>query len=480
MHKRSIRVSDAIPEVPLSFDRTVERTLNQVCTQRQGSVIRLLERKPVRNWKQQKSTNRLSMRLAKQIGAVSVAAMLVFGILAIGGVVISRSLRQSAEPLTPLLESEIAEQPTQPPQAPVGPEYDYSVRLLPELEEAEVYAAARQSHGQPAFTEEDWGWLRKIEVSAEDILLSNDSLSWTTVFRIPKDAKPGMTDNPFVAYDKTDTMDLFRDEACVFFNGSEQELVESAWSDGAYSFDETDDAWRICIESVYERPALNPDGATTSEATVKQQFRMLDNLVDSQANIATIGMIEQRFRFDASVGAEDVKTVVTVRPLSGAATMTVLGETGNLKNVRVNLDGVVLNETVRFLDSGIRVTYSYKTVPESWDNDMRQAFLRASMESINREGFTIACTADGETVTPKHPNHQPFNELSFELPIEWGDASFSETGCTLELSLQCVDTFNGDPVGDDWKMPEDAGGGTFGYEITTRKQPLITITLPMP
>ena len=482
MHKRTIRVSDAIPEMPLSFEQTVERTLNNVCAQRHDNVIRLLERKPVRTWEQRKDdqNGRLSLRAAKRIGTVSIAAMLIFGIVAIGGVVIRRSLRQGVEPPVPLSQGEPIEQPTQPPQAPVEPEYACSIRLLPELEEAEVYAAARQSHGQPVFTEEDWGWLRRIEVTVEDISLTNDSLSWTNVFRIPKDAKEGMTDNPFASYDKTDRMDLFRDEASVIFSGSEQELVASAWNDGAYSFDETDDAWTIRIESVYERPALNLDGAATNKATVRQQFRMLDNLVDSQANIATIGMIEQSFQFDASVGAEDVKTVVTERTLSGTATVSVLTETGRLKNVQVNLDGVVLNETVRFLDSGVRVTYSYKKVPESWDSDLRRSFLRGSMESASREGFTIACMANGETVTPEHPNHQPFNEISFELPIEWGDASFSETGCTIELSMQCVDTFNGEPVGDDWQMPEDAGSGVFGYEITTRSQPLATVTLPMP
>ena len=31
MNKKNIRVSDAIPEMPLSFDRTVEQTLRRVC-----------------------------------------------------------------------------------------------------------------------------------------------------------------------------------------------------------------------------------------------------------------------------------------------------------------------------------------------------------------------------------------------------------------------------------------------------------------
>lgn len=481
MHKQNIRVSDAIPEVPLSFDRTVERTLKQICIQRQDNVIRILERKPVRTREQRKNdqSGRLTMRLARRIGAASVAAMLILGTIAIGSVVIKRSVRQSVEPSAPLSQGEPVEQSVQP-SMPVEPEHTYSILLLPELEEAEVYATARQSHGQPAFTEEDWGWLRRIEVSVEDIKLDGESIAWTNIFRIPKDAKPGMTENPFATYDKTDTMDLFTDDASVIWNGSEQELVKSAWSDGAYSFDETDDAWTIYIETIYERPVLDLSGAATNAATVKQQFRILDNLVDSQANIATIGMIEQSFRFDASVGEEDVKTVVTERNLSGAVTLSVLTETGRLKNVRVNLDGVVLNETVRFLDSGIQVTYSYKSVPENWNDDYRRSFLLASMESISHEGFTIACTADGETVAPEHPNVQPFNEISFRLPIEWGDARFAETGCTLELSLQCVDTFNGEPVGDNWEMPEDAGSGVFGYEVTMRSQSLATITLPMP
>ena len=31
MSKKPIRVSDAIPEIPYSFEQTVERTLNRVC-----------------------------------------------------------------------------------------------------------------------------------------------------------------------------------------------------------------------------------------------------------------------------------------------------------------------------------------------------------------------------------------------------------------------------------------------------------------
>jgi len=48
MDKKSIRVSDAIPEMPASFDRRTEETLKSVCAERSRKTIRSIERRPIR------------------------------------------------------------------------------------------------------------------------------------------------------------------------------------------------------------------------------------------------------------------------------------------------------------------------------------------------------------------------------------------------------------------------------------------------
>jgi len=107
MNKKIIRVSDAIPEMPLSFDRTVEQTLNKVCTGRNEKTARSADAKISDRWTPQSGNARIGktkQRLSR-ILAVSCAAVLVLGVFAVGGIVLKNNLFGRSEPI-PMAQDE--------------------------------------------------------------------------------------------------------------------------------------------------------------------------------------------------------------------------------------------------------------------------------------------------------------------------------------------------------------------------------------
>lgn len=113
-HKR-IRISDAIPEMPVSFERTVERTLTSVCPEQSTGAA-----KAVRTWNQPQSSARTP--LAARIGIVAATAVLLVCVLAIGGVVVWNALRTPpTEPNFPLKGEQTTVQPTPAPKASADP-----------------------------------------------------------------------------------------------------------------------------------------------------------------------------------------------------------------------------------------------------------------------------------------------------------------------------------------------------------------------
>lgn len=294
MSKKIIRVSDAIPEMPLSFDRTVEQTLNKVCTARDEQPARGKANAPADRWLPQSGnarTGKTKQRLSR-ILAVSCAAVLLLGVFAVGGIVVKNALSGRSTPV-PLASA--APEATKEATVPMNVgDHAVTIRLLPELPEAEAYAEARARALQPAFSEEDWGWIRRMDVSVHGFTIDGQTMHWVTVFRMAPGEKPEQYEqNPFSLIDLTG-LELFEDGTVVTWNGVERKC--SVNMEATPGTDSSDGAWIVSVYTQMERP--DTDFAGT--ATVRQQFRLIDNKVDSQAAIATLGMIEQTFTFDAS------------------------------------------------------------------------------------------------------------------------------------------------------------------------------------
>lgn len=102
MRKIQIRVSDAIPEMPHSFEQTVERTLAAVCTEKKTART---EDKPEKRWTPQTSdrVRKTGSRLGK-VFAYSAVAVLLVAVFVLGGVVIRHALFGSDDP-TPLAKT---------------------------------------------------------------------------------------------------------------------------------------------------------------------------------------------------------------------------------------------------------------------------------------------------------------------------------------------------------------------------------------
>lgn len=291
--RKTIRVSDAIPEMPLSFEQTVNRTLSKVCAETKEPT-RAAKKTAEDRWVPQESMRTKKTGRIGKVFAYSAVAVLLVAVFAIGGVVMKNALFGQENRPNPLSGTEPEAPMASTPAAPTVDNHRVTIRLLPELEEADVYAEHRARALQPAFSEEDWGWIRKMDVSVRDIEIDSSRMSWVTVFRIrPGDKPTRFGQNPFEIIDMTG-LDLWEDNhTIVGCNGGKEALSVS--QEVMYGTDPTDGAWYV---TVYTDMPRYPD--ITGTVTVDQQFRIIDNRVDGQANIATIALIGQTFSFDTS------------------------------------------------------------------------------------------------------------------------------------------------------------------------------------
>ena len=100
MKQKDFRVSDAIPEMPQSFDRTVEQTLAKVCTERKTKATGAAQSEPSRQRSSAFSDRKKQRRI--QIFAYSAAAVLLVCVLALGGIVVKNAIgRRINDPIIP-------------------------------------------------------------------------------------------------------------------------------------------------------------------------------------------------------------------------------------------------------------------------------------------------------------------------------------------------------------------------------------------
>ena len=351
---------------------------------------------------------------------------------------------------------------------------NYSIVMLPEMENADELNEWRQKMGQPVYSEEDWGWIREIRPEIEEVLLDGNTL----ICNIRMHTDHGMN-----------------------FNWESEHAVEGLSEESYYTVDGDD--------TIHELPfgggGTNPSSVTADGATMHAEFD-LDELaepfptdgkvhvtttihirdvhVDDMNDVGLLALMTYSFTFDASAGADVAAPIVTERALSGSVVLTCFDKNGE-RNVRVSLDGVVLEETLKFRKTGIYATYRVKSAPDTWTEAYTNALLSPSPESGNGEGMFVACVQKngenaGAVMQMGYPSSIPFGEYTFILPIFPSDyAQAKKDGYTMQLNYRCVDTFNGEPVGDDWNLSM-SGSGVMEYNVTTRVQPLASFDLILP
>ena len=460
MEQKNFRVSDAIPEMPASFDKRVENTLRAVCTEQNRRASRAFERRPV--------------RFNKKVWiAIAVAATLLITTTAVAAsAILNRAytpdnyMMQPSEERETIPDVENAIASAKPETA------DYEIIMLPEFENAETLNEWRQKMGQPAYSEEDWGWIRDIRPEVEEVLLDGNSL----VFKIKLNTDHGLS----FSWDQSlpQMVDATSDD--VYFTTEDGHVGEmpgiGTGIDPNYVTEDGATLYTECELSFLSEP-FPTDGLVRITA----EIGIRDVRVDDMGSMGLLAKMRYAFTFDTSSGADVREPIVTERALAGTYTLTVMDKDCGLRNMVVSLDGVVLEETVSFRSTGIYVKYTIKSAPESWTVDMRRALLQPSSGS-GSFGMSVTympdcskANANDEPQKPGFPNGLPLGEISWILPIFPSDyKQLRETGYGFTLSLCCVDTCNGEKAGDDWTAPD----GT--WNIIVREQPVSSFMLPNP
>lgn len=462
--EKKINISDAIPDMPASFELRVEDTLQSVCTQRQNKALRVASRTP--------------LRLNKKAWiAIAVAATLLITTTAVAAAaVFHREYTPEHYMMVPSEERETIPD-VENVIASAKPETaDCTIIMLPEMENADELNEWRQKMGQPIYSEEDWGWIRQIRPEVTEVLIDGNTL----VFNIKLNTDHGMS------------------FAWESLNSSQGQMVD-ALCDDAYFITEDGRVGELGGLGTGVNPQyVTADGAilyaesdlhllkepfpTDGIVRITAEIGVRDARVDDMGSIGLLAKIRYSFTFDASAGADVREPIVTERALAGNYTLTVMDTDCRLRNMAVDLDGVVLEETVSFRNTGIYVTYKVKSAPDSWTEAMCNALLYPCFESDT--GFGLSATympdcskanANGEPQKPGHPNSIPFGEITWILPIFPSDYEhLRETGYGFTLSLRCIETFNGQTVGDEWLSTDGE------WNIAAHEQPVISFMLPNP
>lgn len=178
-----------------------------------------------------------------------------------------------------------------PPVSFTQGQESYTIRLVPELENPEQYWT------YSTFSEEKWGWLREISVKTATVFYENNQLRWDVQFSTDH-LKTLM--NPYtIGQSATEQcVDMWLDDLKYETSGK---LVDADYAIDCIS-DVADDAMDencLSIEGILELNALKKEFPTEGTVTLIETYRMIDYNVDTQANIATIALIEHRITFDA-------------------------------------------------------------------------------------------------------------------------------------------------------------------------------------
>ena len=466
MKKQTIHISDAIPTPPASFDQAVENALHSV-TQQQTGAVRRLERRPIRFSK--KAWIAIAVAAALLVTTTAVAAAAIVRrehVTPVEYMMQTKEEREQLDQTIPDVENAIAS---------AKPENGaYEIIMLPDMENADERNAYRLEKGQPAYSEEDWGWIREIRPEVEEVLFDGNTL----VFNIRLKTDHGMS----FSWDLSGEgqhVDALCDDAYYTVQSNGQTRVLSGLGTGTIPNSVTEDGVTLTTNSSPR------DLSTEGLVLITAEIGIRDVDVEDMGNIGLLAKILYTFTFDASAGADIADPVVTERPLSGSAVLSMFDDNGNYFNERISLDGVILEETVSYRNTGVYVRYKIKSAPDGWTEAQSKALLQSSNVTADLPGMWVACTPKAgedanEIMNPGIPESPRSDECLFILPIFPSDYEQArETGYELRLVMRSVDSFNGESVGEDWRTPDR--DSTAEYEYTAqREQTLGTFELPLP
>ncbi len=352
---------------------------------------------------------------------------------------------------------------------------DYSIVMLPEMENADELNGFRIQHGQPAYSEEDWGWIREIRPEIEEVLIDGNML----VYNIRMHTDHGMNFD----WDSEHAIEGLSEE--IYYTVEGDDTIHNMFGGGGTNPSSvTEDGATMCTEiDLYD---LEEPFPTEGKVRITTVIHLRDVKVDDMNDIGLLALMTYSFAFDASAGTDVAVPIVTERTLSGSVVLNMFDNTNFREyNERVSLDGVVLEETLHFRSTGIYVTYKVKSAPEGWTNDHTVALLAPSSDSGGWPGFVVTCAPKGNTdeneiIVPGKPDSIPSGEYTVILPFFPSDyEQIKAAGYELRLGYRSLATYNGEPAGDDWVQPGPEGG-TGEYKVTTSYEPIASFDLIMP
>lgn len=344
--------------------------------------------------------------------------------------------------------------------------------LLPEMSDADELNGWRVKTGQAAYDEAAWGWVREIRPEIQEVLYDGTAFAYTIRLN---------TDHA-AAFSREGHGDQWLDALVeqTLYTDSGRKIGVVTGETGL--LEESYDGQGITL---YSEDSLSEPLHGSGRVFFTAEIALQDVNVDSMAHVGLLGTIYYTFSFDLdeALKAANADTRTVERRLSGHAVLTV-EEGERMWNTPVDLDGVVLAESVSFRSTGVYLSYRVKEAPADWTEQMRRALLFPTNEKGKFEGMSVSYTLGGDenVYEPSFPEVMAQEDGTFAytviLPIFPSDyEALKQQGVTVRLTLHAVDSFNDEPVGDTWSRsswPEE------GWDTTNNAQPLLSFPLELP
>ena len=346
------------------------------------------------------------------------------------------------------------------------------VVMLPEMADADTLDQWRVKNGQKPFDEGDWAWVREIRPEVQEVLYDGTAFAYTIRLH---------TDHA-AAFSRENHGDQWLDALVeqTLYTDSGRKIGTVTGETGL--LEESYDGQSITL---YSEDSLTEPLQGSGRVSFTAEIALQDVNVDSMAHVGLLGTVYYTFSFDLdeALKAANADTRTAERRLSGHAVLT-QEEGERMWNTPVDLDGVVLAESVSFRSTGVYLSYRVKEAPADWTEQMRRALLFPTNEKGKFEGLSVSYTLGGDenVYEPNFPEVMAQADGTFAytviLPIFPSDyEALKQQGVTLRLTLHAVDSFNDEPVGDIWSRsswPEE------GWDTTTYSQLLLTFPLELP
>ena len=330
--------------------------------------------------------------------------------------------------------------------------------LLPEMSDADDLNGWRVKNGQKPFDEGDWAWVREIRPEVQEVLYDGTAFAYTIRLH---------TDHA-AAFSRENHGDQWLDALVeqTLYTDSGRKIGTVTGETGL--LEESYDGQSITL---YSEDSLTEPLQGSGRVSFTAEIALQDVNVDDMAHVGLLGTVYYTFSFDLdeALKAANADTRTAERRLSGHP---------------VDLDGVVLAESVSFRSTGVYLSYRVKEAPADWTEQMRRALLFPTNEKGKFEGLSVSFTLGGDenVYEPNFPEVMAQADGTFAytviLPIFPSDyEALKQQGVTLRLTLHAVDSFNDEPVGDTWSRsswPEE------GWDTTTYSQLLLTFPLELP